>query len=192
MPPTKNDNIISIRSFILVISLPLLCCCFWKKRCEISIPKSVNKPVRWVVRTTAFDILVTYEFCKPIAYRSIHINMSRLIFSIKLPNTTTDISNILSINVGYTYTLSRLFSLYFSIKKPDVNEPAKNESIYNKNTTPIYKWKFDTSYISSAKCPVTLVVNWCKAKKPVTLTNPATNDSTIAICLLCLCVRALP
>jgi hypothetical protein len=42
---------------------------------------------------------------------------------------------------------------------------------------PFQNLKFVTSLINSAKCPVTLVVNCLKDKKPVTLTIPATKDS---------------
>lgn len=91
-----------------------------------------------------------------------------------------------------TYTFSRLFSLYFSIKKLEENEPIKKERINSKYIVHFQKLKLATSNIKSAKCPVTLVVNCLMTRKPDTLTIPATNDNTVAICRLCLKVLLLP
>jgi hypothetical protein len=41
------------------------------------MPRSVKSPVRWVVRTTELDILVTKAFCNPIAKS----NIQAVIFS---------------------------------------------------------------------------------------------------------------
>ena len=46
-----------------------------KNNWENSIPKSVNKPVRWVVLTTALDILVTKEFWSPMAKSKVQTTM---------------------------------------------------------------------------------------------------------------------
>ena len=49
-----------------------------------------------------------------------------------------------------------------------------------------------TSSAKKAKCPVTLVVSFCTAKKPVTFTIPATKESNEASFKLCIQVLDLP
>ena len=57
---------------------------------------------------------------------------------------------------------------------------------------PFQNLKSATSFIKSAKWPVTFVVNCLNAKNPVTFTIPATKDRTMAIRRLCFEVRLLP
>lgn len=83
------------------------------------MPKSVNKPVRCVVLTTAFDILVTKEFWSPIAKSNKQTTISVYFNAIKLLNRPIEIKIKHSINMGIKYTFNRLFSLNFAIRKPE-------------------------------------------------------------------------
>lgn len=107
-------------------------CVSGKNNCDNSIPKSVNRPVRWVVRTTAFEILDTNEFCSPIANSNKQAIKSGDLITWKSVNNATEIRIQDSIKVGITKTFSLLLLRYFSIKKLEQKEPNKKDRIYNK------------------------------------------------------------
>ena len=100
-----------------------------QNNCESSIPKSVNKPVKCVVLTTALEIFVTKEFCSPMANNSEHTIRSEYWVSDKFVNRPIDVKIRHSISVGRKNTFSFLLSLNFSIKKLDKKEPNKKEKI---------------------------------------------------------------
>ena len=89
------------------------------------MPRSVNKPVRCVVLTTVLEILVTKEFCNPIAKSNKHAIISGWLISIKLLIKAMDNRIMHSIIVGKTKTFNFLFSRKFSIKKLEVKEPNR-------------------------------------------------------------------
>jgi hypothetical protein len=64
------------------------------------MPKSVKSPVRWVVRTLEFEIVVTKEFCKPIAKSKVHAIVFGLLNTQPFPKIATKNNNIHSIEVG--------------------------------------------------------------------------------------------
>ena len=64
------------------------------------MPKSVKSPVKCVVRTAAFEIVVTSEFCNPIAKSKEYAKIFGDIKMIFCPNTATDIKIKLSAMTG--------------------------------------------------------------------------------------------
>ena len=80
----------------------------------------------------AFEILVTKEFCRPIANSNEQMIMLGYLISMKLLKRPIDMRMIHSIIVGKKNTLSFLFSLNTSIRKLDVNDPVRKDSIYRK------------------------------------------------------------
>jgi len=100
-----------------------------KNNCESSIPKSVKSPVKWVVLTTALEILVTNEFCTPIA-KSNKQAMTSILFTNEKREMTTTVNNTIASNSdGKTKILSFLVFTTNSINKPDAKDPAKKEII---------------------------------------------------------------
>ena len=131
-PPRKKEQIIKIRNLIVDFIFSLCGCASGKNNWESSIPKSVNKPVKCVVRTMVFEILVTKEFCNPIEKS----NKQTIRFGYSILNRlliiAIEIKIKLSIIVGTTKTFNFLLSLNFSIRKLDKKEPKRNEKIYRK------------------------------------------------------------
>ena len=73
---------------------------FKKNNWDASIPKSVKSPVKWVVLTTAFEILVTNEFWSPIENKREHISKSGKYKAEKLLETPIKIRMKLAMMVG--------------------------------------------------------------------------------------------
>lgn len=145
------------------------------------MPKSVKSPVKCVVRTAALEILVTREFCSPIAKSRLQaINL--VLQGIRLsPKTAIKNSIRLSIETGSMYKWFSFFLESSSTKKLEKKEPRKKKNIYRKYIKPFQKLSLKISSTKKAKWPVTLVVNVAAAKNPATFTIPATKESREAI-----------
>lgn len=100
-----------------------------KNNCEISMPKSVNKPVKWVVRTTELEMVVTNEFCKPIANNKEHATKFWLL-KIKSKFKKARLESIKdSTKTGIMKMYLSVIFPVISMIKFEKNAPSKKEKI---------------------------------------------------------------
>ncbi len=128
-PPKKKKAIMVSRRRIEEFNF-FFCSVFRKKKsCESSMPRSVNKPVRCVVRTTAFEIEVTNEFCNPIANNKLHAIRSGLLFTNRLSSKATSRRINASIPVGIRYMNRSFLRDIISTSRLEKKEPRKKENM---------------------------------------------------------------
>ena len=93
------------------------------------MPKSVKSPVKWVVLTLASEILVTNEFCKPMAKSKLNAMRLGLFWTNTCPNKATANKIRLSIIIGIIKIKRSFFRVIISTKRLETNDPKKKNKI---------------------------------------------------------------